>query len=173
MTTTPPARKEDVKDPIGITGWPKEKGRDGERTPMQWNASAEAGFTTGKPWLPVPPVAAANQCGGRKRQPRFTPDWYRELIRLKKTNAAFERGDDLMLDTANDKVLSWMRQIPGEPAAVVVSVNFTAMPQTVNLSVPGSSGKLKTLLKTPGAAGPESLELLQLGPYGVYIGEVE
>jgi alpha-glucosidase len=44
MKTTPPKRKQDVKDPIGITGWPKEKGRDGERTPMQWDASAERGI---------------------------------------------------------------------------------------------------------------------------------
>ena len=32
-----PQRVEDVRDPIGMTGWPKEKGRDGERTPMQWD----------------------------------------------------------------------------------------------------------------------------------------
>ena len=43
MKTTPPKRKEDVKDPIGITGWPNEKGRDGERTPMQWDAKRERG----------------------------------------------------------------------------------------------------------------------------------
>ena len=55
MKTTPPTRKEDVKDPIGITGWPKEKGRDGERTPMQWTTGPNAGFTTGTPWLPIPP----------------------------------------------------------------------------------------------------------------------
>ena len=42
MKTTPPTRKEDVKDPIGRSGWPKEKGRDGERTPMQWNARGSA-----------------------------------------------------------------------------------------------------------------------------------
>ncbi len=41
-----------------------------------------------------------------------------------------------MLDTGNTKVLSWLRQAPGAPA-VVVSVNFTADPQTVSLSVPG------------------------------------
>ncbi len=58
MKTTPPTRKEDVKDPVGITGWPKQKGRDGERTPMQWDGSANAGFSTFKPWLPVPPSAA-------------------------------------------------------------------------------------------------------------------
>jgi hypothetical protein len=55
---------------------------------------------------------------------------------------------------------------------VVVSVNFTAEPQTVSLSVPGFNGKLKTLLKTPGAAEPESLGDIQLGPVGVYVGKI-
>ncbi len=57
MKTTPPTRKEDVKDPVGITGWPKDKGRDGERTPMQWDGAANAGFSNAgvKTWLPVPP----------------------------------------------------------------------------------------------------------------------
>ncbi len=45
MKTTPPTRVEDVKDPVGRTGWPNDKGRDGERTPMQWDGSPEAGFT--------------------------------------------------------------------------------------------------------------------------------
>src|SRR5277367_1844252 len=54
MTNTDPARKEDVKDPMGVTGWPGYKGRDGERTPMQWNDGPNAGFTQGTPWLPVP-----------------------------------------------------------------------------------------------------------------------
>jgi alpha-glucosidase len=44
MKTTPPTRKEDVKDPIGRTGWPEEKGRDGERTPMQWNSGRKRGL---------------------------------------------------------------------------------------------------------------------------------
>src|SRR6201998_4516921 len=50
MKTTPPTRKEDVKDPIGRTGWPKERGRDGERTPMQWSDAANGGFSTPTPW---------------------------------------------------------------------------------------------------------------------------
>src|SRR4051812_26298636 len=57
MKTTPPGRREDVKDPIGRNGWPKEKGRDGERTPMQWDDSANAGFSKATPWLPVPATA--------------------------------------------------------------------------------------------------------------------
>ena len=52
MVTTPPKRKEDVKDPVGLVGWPKEKGRDGERTPMQWDTSKNAGFSTAdETWL--------------------------------------------------------------------------------------------------------------------------
>jgi glycosidase len=52
--TAVPKRHEDVRDPMEINGWPKEKGRDGERTPMQWDGSAQAGFSTNaQTWLPV------------------------------------------------------------------------------------------------------------------------
>ena len=174
MKTTPPTRKQDVKDPIGITGWPKEKGRDGERTPMQWNATANAGFTTGKPWLPVPPSAATINVAAEQDDPGSLFNWYCTLIRLKKTVPAFENGTNIMLDTGNTRVLSWMRQAPGAPQ-VVVSVNFTAQPQTVDLTIGGvgiEPRRLKTLLKSPGAADPASLKSISLGPYGVYIGEL-
>jgi alpha-glucosidase len=174
MKTTPPTRKEDVKDPIGVTGWPKEKGRDGERTPMQWDGSAKTGFTTGTPWLPVPPSAKTINVEAAKADPASLLAWYKSLIRLKKTNPALANGANLMLDTENTKVLSWMRQTRGAPE-VVVAVNFTAEPQTVNLSVNGAgmqAAQLKTLLKTPGGPSPKSLAAIKLGPHGVYIGEV-
>ena len=63
MMTTPPTRKEDVKDPIGITGWPLEKGRDGERTPMQWDASANAGFSNACSVAACTAQRGDNQCG--------------------------------------------------------------------------------------------------------------
>ena len=48
-------RFEDLVDPYGITFWPEFKGRDGCRTPMVWEADApNAGFSTARPWLPVP-----------------------------------------------------------------------------------------------------------------------
>jgi alpha-glucosidase len=174
MKTTPPTRKEDVKDPVGLTGWPKDKGRDGERTPMQWNAGPNAGFTSAgvTPWLPVPPTAATVNVKAEEGKPDSLFTWYQTLIRLKKTNPAFAHGDNVMLDTSNTKVLSWMRQTAGAPS-VVIATNFTADPQTVSLSIAGSSGNVKTLLKTPGAADPASISQIQLGPYGVYIGEVQ
>jgi alpha-glucosidase len=174
MKTTPPTRKEDVKDPIGITGWPKEKGRDGERTPMQWDSSANAGFTTDTPWLPVPPSAAAINVRAEESDPDSLLAWYKALIHLKKTTPAFEYGANIMLDPENTKVLSWMRRVPGAPQ-VVVSVNFTAEPQTVNLATPGAglrAEQLRTLLKSPGGVEPQSLSSITLAPFGVYIGEV-
>jgi alpha-glucosidase len=174
MKTTPPKRKQDVKDPIGIIGWPKEKGRDAERTPMQWDGGVNAGFSTETPWLPVPPSAKTINVSAEENDPNSMLAWSKALIQLKKTEPAFENGANMMLDTENTQVLSWMRQTRGAPQ-VVVSVNFTAMPQTVNLATDGvgmRTRKLKTLLKSPGAEDPLALNQIKLGPYGVYIGEV-
>jgi alpha-glucosidase len=171
METTPPTRKEDVKDPVGLTGWPKDKGRDGERTPMQWDAAPNAGFTSASatPWLPIPPNYTTVNVKVEEASPDSLFAWYQALIRLKKTNPALTSGAETMLDNENPRVLSWVRQGPGN-LSVVISVNFTAEPQSVSLSVPGAT--LKTLLKTPGAPDPVSLQTIQLGPYGVFVGEL-
>jgi alpha-glucosidase len=176
MKTTPPTRVEDVKDPIGVKGWPKEKGRDGERTPMQWDASPNAGFTSRSPWLPVPPSAKEINVAAQKGNPDSLFAWYQSLIRLKKTVPAFANGANIMLDTENANVLSWARQARGAPQ-VFISVNFTAEPQTVKLEASSTAGlkarMLKTLLKSPGAPDPKTLSEIKLGPFGVYIGELQ
>src|SRR6185437_16253653 len=174
MKTTPPERKEDVKDPVGRRYWPLFKGRDGERTPMQWDDSANAGFTTGTPWLPVPPTYKTVNVKTEESQPDSMLAWYKSLIELKKNNDAFAHGNDLMLDMENNNVLSWLRQAP-DGTQVLVSCNFTADPQTVNLTN-GSGVKsthAKTLLKSPSVSDPASLDSVQLPPFGVWIGQVE
>ena len=175
MKTTPPTRKEDVKDPVGLTGWPKDKGRDGERTPMQWNATTNAGFSKGTPWLPVPPTYTTVNVSAEETERGSMLDWYRTLIGLKKANAAFAQGDNVMLDETNTKVLSWLRKGP-DGSQVVVTCNFTADPQTVHLTTGGAGLKgthAKTLLKSPGGSDPASLDAVELQPFGVYIGEVQ
>ena len=176
MVTTPPTRKQDVKDPIGITGWPKEKGRDGERTPMQWDAALDAGFSTAaKTWLPIPPSYKTVNVAAEEREPGSMLAWYEKLIALKKTDPALHDGDEIMLNPTDQHVLSWLRKAPGGEA-VLVACNFTAQPQTVSFDLTKQGVPhfhLRTLLKTPGAPDPLSLDLVQLGPYGVYIGKVE
>lgn len=176
MVTTPPTRKEDVKDPIGIRGWPKEKGRDGERTPMQWDASVDAGFSTAaKTWLPIPPSYRTINVAAEEREPDSMLAWYEKIIALKRNDPALHDGQETMLNTSDQHVLSWLRKAP-DGEAVVVACNFTEQPQTVsfNLKAQGVNRfHVKTLLKTPGAPDPLSLDMVQLGPFGVYIGRVE
>ncbi len=177
MVTTPPTRKEDVKDPIGITGWPKEKGRDGERTPMQWDPGPNAGFTgpNVKPWLPIPPSYKTINVQTEVGNFDSLLNWYKQLIELRRTNAAIREGQEFMLNESDNNVLTWLRKAPGEPA-VVIACNFTANPErvSVDLSSQGISSKqAKTLMKTPGSSDPSSLDAIELPPFGVYIGQVQ
>ena len=177
MTTTTPTRVEDVKDPIGKIGWPKEKGRDGERTPMQWDGSPNAGFTTAAatPWLPVPPSSKTVNVALESREDDSLLSWYQKLIQLRRGNPAMRDGTLTMLNVNDNNVLSWLRKgLDGQ--AVLVACNFTAQSQTVafDLSSQGVSGqKLTTLLQTPGSAEPESLPSIKLPPFGVYIGQIQ
>ena len=113
MKTTPPTRKEDVKDPIGITGWPKEKGRDGERTPMQWTPGPNAGFTTGTPWLPIPPSYVRINVETEVSDYDSLLNWYKQLIELRRANPVVKSGKNVMLNTGDAKVLAWARQVDG------------------------------------------------------------
>jgi alpha-glucosidase len=175
MKTTPPVRKEDVKDPIGITGWPKEKGRDGDRTPMQWDTSTNAGFSSATPWLPVPPSYTLVNVQSEVTNFNSLLNWYKQLAELRRNNPAIHNGENIMLNTADSSVLSWLRQVKGSPA-VVVACNFTDRPQKVSLDLSAqgiSSKQARTLMKTPGSSDPASLDAVQLPPFGVYIGEVQ
>ncbi len=176
MPTTPPTRVEDVQDPIGKSGWPREKGRDGERTPMQWTPGPEAGFTTSThPWLPVAPDYKTVNVQVESKDPDSLLNWYKRLIELRRQTPALHTGKELMIDNDNPSVLSWVRQAP-DGTAVVVSCNFTGSPQTVSLDLSrqGIKGKgLKTLIKTPGASDPAALTSVALPPFGVYMGRVQ
>jgi alpha-glucosidase len=176
MVTTPPTRKEDVRDPVGITGWPKEKGRDGERTPMQWTGAPNAGFSPPgvKTWLPIPTSSATINVAAEAGSPDSMLAWFRALGRLKHDNAALREGDEVMLNTSDPDVLSWLRRAP-DGEAVVVVCNFSAVPRTVRFDpkqLGARNRKLVTLLKTPGTDDPQSLEAIKLKPHGVYLLQV-
>ena len=102
MHTTAPTRREDVRDPIGITGWPKEKGRDGERTPMQWTAGPQAGFSTDPhTWLPIPPSYKTINVAVESNDPNSELEWFKQLIALRRDVPALRDGSMTMLDTDN------------------------------------------------------------------------
>jgi alpha-glucosidase len=177
MVTSTPTRKEDVKDPIGITGWPKEKGRDGERTPMQWDDSKDAGFSNSSTtWLPVPSNFTTVNVKAEEIEPDSLLNWYKQLIAMRKNDPTLRDGKQVMIDESNPSVLSYLREgVAGHPS-VVVALNFTAQPQTISLdlSKANASGKAVTTLLTnaPGLKQTTSLQNITLPPYASWIGQI-
>jgi alpha-glucosidase len=177
MTTTTPTRREDVKDPIGITGWPKEKGRDGERTPMQWTAGPQAGFSTNPhTWLPIPPSYKTVNVAVESKDPASELDWFKKIIALRRNNAALHDGSVTMLDATNPDVLSYVRSTGSGPA-VVVAMNFTAEPKTISLDL--ASANIKGTTVTTLAADDPSLQSITtlknvtLPPFASWVASVQ
>lgn len=140
MRTTPPTRVEDVKDPIGKKGWPQEKGRDGERTPMQWDTSKNAGFSTAaKTWLWIPKSAATYNVGVESKDPRSILNWYKQLIKLRRTNPALRDGDYATVNADDPNVLSFVRRSGHK--TVLVALNPSANPQTLRYEI-GKEGRV-------------------------------
>ncbi len=67
-------------------------GRDPERTPMPWNATAGAGFTTGRPWIPFAPNTAELSVSAQSVAPRSVLSLYRQLLGLRRTHPALHAG---------------------------------------------------------------------------------
>jgi alpha-glucosidase len=175
--TTTPQRVQDVRDPIGISGWPKEKGRDGERTPMQWDASsAQAGFSSNPhTWLPVPANYRTINVRTELADPDSILNWHRRLIALRRTNAALREGRLVVLDPSNAGVLSYAR-VAADGTAVVVSLNMSAVPRTVTLGLKTAGirgSQLKTLLASPaGMADTAADHAVTLPPYAAWVAQV-
>jgi len=133
MENNDPKSKDDVKDPIGRRGWPLEKGRDGERTPMQWSGGKHAGFTNGKPWLPVPASAKTRNVEAEVQDPNSILSFYRQLSALRHTEPALLDGEYVPLDPDNLNVLSYVRRYKDE--AILVVLNMSASEQKVRLDL--------------------------------------
>ncbi len=174
MRTTDPVREEDVRDPIGRTGWPKEKGRDGERTPMQWTPGPNAGFTTpsAKPWLPVPPSAATYNVETESAKPDSILNFYKQLLALRRSEPALVAGSYVSVNEQDANVLSFLRKAPDGKRSVLVGLNMSGTPQTVSyaLGPQGLRGARGTvILSTDNRHGDVSLDKVQLPPFGVLL----
>jgi alpha-glucosidase len=174
MTNNDPKRKEDVKDPIGRVGWPKEKGRDGERTPMQWDDSPNAGFSKAKPWLPVPPSYKTHNVADELKDPNSILSFYKRVLALRHDEPALAEGDYVALNESDPNVLSYLRRYKNE--AVVVVLNMSGREQKVrfNVAPQGFSNSSAETLATTFKSHPQqvSLSSVSLEPFSVYIGKI-
>jgi alpha-glucosidase len=173
MQNNDPTRKEDVKDPIGQLGWPTQKGRDGERTPMQWNDTPNAGFTKGIPWLPVPTTYQTHNVATEKADPNSILNFYKALLAMRHTNPALLEGDYVAVNPDDSNVYSYLRRYKGQAVLVVLNMSTETQKVGFDLSQQGFSAKqAKTLLTTTKAAPSQPLSGITLEPYKVYVGEV-
>ena len=125
-TAIPEAR---LRDPSRFL-W---EGRDPERTPMQWDASAQRGFSTGEPWLPFGPAAinVASQLSDRNSLLAL----YRRAIQARKREPALHAGDETVIGDDPD-VFVVMRRHPAG-LGIVVAVNTATAPKALPMSVIG------------------------------------
>jgi alpha-glucosidase len=170
MTNNNPTRKEDVRDPMGITGWPAYKGRDGERTPMQWSDGPNAGFTRGTPWLPIPPSYRRYNVESESRDPKSILEFYRHLLALRHQDGALVEGDYSPLNEDNANVLSYLRRYKNE--AVLVALNMSAGTQAVTFDLKQqgfSQARVKVLLTTSRLPPKSGRDKVWLDPFSVYM----
>lgn len=113
------------------------KGRDNARTPMQWDASVNAGFTAGTPWLKL----NDNYQSINVEQALADPDsifyYYQKLIKLRHTLPIITTGEYQLLDPQDAEVYAYKRVLPDEELLIIN--NFTSAVQTRMFDIPANA----------------------------------
>jgi oligo-1,6-glucosidase len=125
----------------------RKLGRDNARTPMQWDASPNGGFSSGTPWIPVNPnyktINAAAQIG----DPGSVFSFYKTLIALRKENPLIVYGDYELLLPKDEKLFVYRRRYEGKSLLVICNFSGASVPLPPELKQhPEFSGKGKILI---------------------------
>lgn len=159
---------EDLRDPVGIRFWPGVKGRDGCRTPMVWQADAEnAGFSTGKPWLPVPLSQRARAVDVQDGQDGSVLSAYRSILALRKRHPALIGGSIRFLDAEGD-LLAFVREGGGERLLCVF--NFAGEP--AGWTLPVEFERIEAIDLAVDAPGSLQEEVIALPPLGCFLARI-
>ena len=129
----PVRHRKDIQDPIGKRYFPLMKGRDGCRAPMQWDASANAGFTSAdvKPWLPVHKDHTHRNVVAQTNNPDSLLNQYKTLIKLRKENSALYAGNLTLIDLNSSDILAYTRSSAEQ--TVFICLNFSNKTQMIHL----------------------------------------
>jgi alpha-glucosidase len=149
----PPEREQDP--------WEKREpglglGRDPQRTPMQWDNTPGAGFTTGMPWLPFGPERETCNVDQLARDPHSILSLYRQLIQLRRARRALAVGKKGPVHCSGN-LLSYERALGAE--RLLVLLNFGHEPHAAAIGTRRGTLLLSTHLDRPQAAVSERIEL--------------
>jgi len=158
---------EDLRDPYGIRFWPSFKGRDGCRTPMVWKSGDETGgFSSGKPWLPVPKEHTALAVDAQEKDEDSVLNLYRAVLSFRKTHPAMIDGDMAFLKT-NEDVLAFTRT-KGEDRMVFI-FNLRRGAQEVQLP---NHMTVAEVLPMPGCSGTVADGIVSIGALDGFCGRL-
>lgn len=96
---------EALVDPFGIAFWPEFKGRDGCRTPIPWNNSEHAGFSTQTPWLPISPAHFALSIEKQQENSYSTLNAYQTFLHLRKQRPELISGAIKFIHSDDDSLI--------------------------------------------------------------------
>jgi alpha-glucosidase len=130
-------RAERVRDPLQKNLPNLNVGRDGSRTPMQWNDLPHAGFSEAEPWLPVAPDFPRKNVETERGDPTSMLNLYRRLIALRRSRRALTAGRYRPL-VSNPNLLVFMRE--GQRDRIIVALNLGNQP--VNFSGDDLAGEI-------------------------------
>ena len=108
------------------------KSRDNARTPMQWDASENAGFTTGKPWIAVNPNYKKINVADQLKREDSVFHYYQKLIRLRKENEIIVYGNYELLLPEDENIFAYIRTLDNQKLLVVC--NFSKSEQKFDFS---------------------------------------
>jgi len=141
--------------------WLDPIGRDGCRTPMRWSAEPGAGFTTGNPWLPIGSDLERVNVAAQHEDADSMLSLYRQLIWLRKSSPALERGGYRSLHDGED-LLVFVRGTDSEE--VLVALNFSTEERAVVVKDVPEAGEIAISTRPDRAPGPIDLSELRLRP---------
>lgn len=144
------------------------KGRDNARTPMQWNRSAEAGFTSGNPWLAVNPNYTTINVEDALKDEQSIFYCYQKLIQLRKENPLIVYGKYKLLLPDHPTLFAYTRSYEGEKWLIVA--NFSEIENYISLS--RETTILKPIISNRKKAAYNLKELV-LSPYEAFVVKVD
>ncbi len=114
--------------------------RDNGRTPFQWDATANAGFTTGKPWISINANHTTINRAAQETGPNSVLNYFRKAVQLRKDNKVLVYGKYALVDKDNPDVYAYTRELNGKKFLILL--NFKSKPATVRTGVDVSKAKL-------------------------------
>jgi len=134
--------------------------RDNGRTPFQWDASAQAGFSTGKPWISVNRNYTRINAAAQEKDANSVLNYFRKMVQLRKDNPILTYGTYTQVDPDHATVYAYTREWRGEK--LLVLLNFSDKPAIVKTGY--ALEKAKVLIQNYPTTGGE-----QLRPYEAVI----